>query len=99
VIDVTSDGSIQILVIEEGTGAPVDPEDTVFYKHETRFDNGQLVDLQETRKIPEKFPMKDDQFHDFLRLAFLQLKRGSVSFIKLTEPAHKMIYHKSSLSL
>lgn len=85
-------------MIEEGTGASVDPEDTVFYKHETRFDNGQLVDLQETRKIPEKFPMNDDQFHDFLRFAFLQLKRGSVSFIKLTEQAHKMIYHKSSLS-
>lgn len=60
VVDVLPDCSIQILVIEEGTGACVDPEDTVFYKHETRFDNGQLVDLQETRKIPEKFPMNDE---------------------------------------
>jgi len=39
-IDVQNDGSILIYITQEGSGACVDFEDTVFYKHETRFDNG-----------------------------------------------------------
>lgn len=38
--DVQNDGSIIKLVIQEGVGAFVDPEDIVYYRHETRFDNG-----------------------------------------------------------
>ena len=43
--DLTSDRSVVKLVITEGNGAFADPEDIVYYRHETRFDNGQLVDL------------------------------------------------------
>lgn len=31
--------------------------DIVYYTHETRFDNGQLVDFEEKRKVKEKFEM------------------------------------------
>ena len=37
---VVEDGSIQILTEVEGVGNFVDEADTVYYKHETRFDNG-----------------------------------------------------------
>ena len=47
----------------------IEKEDTVYYKHELRFDNGQLVDLTEIRKVPEKLVMNDCR--EFLRLAFL----------------------------
>lgn len=50
--DILGDGSITKLVIQEGKGAFVDMDDVVYYLHETRFDNGQLVDLQEMRKVP-----------------------------------------------
>jgi hypothetical protein len=48
---VSEDDSIIKQVTTEGRGRLVDPADTVYYKHETRFDNGQLVDLSETRKV------------------------------------------------
>lgn len=38
--DITGDGSITKLVIQEGKGALVDMDDLVYYLHETRFDNG-----------------------------------------------------------
>ena len=50
--EILGDGSITKLVIQEGKGALVDMDDVVYYLHETRFDNGQLVDLQEMRKVP-----------------------------------------------
>jgi len=87
-----------ILTLVEGVGAPVDPEDIVYYRHETRFDNGQLVDLSETRKVPEKFPMNDPHYHDFLRVAFMQMRKNQIAFIKVSEAAHKKIYHNSNLS-
>ena len=39
-IDIKGDGSIIKLVVTEGFGAFIDLEDVVFYRHETRFDNG-----------------------------------------------------------
>lgn len=50
-VDIAEDESIVKCIIQEGRGRCVDPADTVYYKHETRFDNGQLVDLGETRKV------------------------------------------------
>lgn len=38
--DISGDGSITKLTLVDGTGNVVDKEDTVYYKHETRFDNG-----------------------------------------------------------
>ena len=38
--DITEDGSIHVITEVEGIGNFVDEADTVYYKHETRFDNG-----------------------------------------------------------
>lgn len=39
----------------------VEESDIVHYFHETRFDNGQLVDFDEKRKAVEKFLMNNSQ--------------------------------------
>jgi hypothetical protein len=49
-------------VIEEGKGDPITMVDDVYYRHETRFDNGQLVEIKERRKQIEKFAMGDKSF-------------------------------------
>ncbi len=83
--DIAGDGSIVKLVVTEGVGAFVDPEDIVYYRHETRFDNGQLVDLYEQRKVADTFKMNDPLYHDFLRLAFLQMRKNEVAFVKVSQ--------------
>ena len=94
--NIAEDGSIQILIEEEGIGNFVDEADTVYYKHETRFDNGQLVDLNETRKVADKFIMNDPRYLDFLRSAFLRMRKGQIGFIKVGEVQHRGIYHKNN---
>jgi len=37
---VTEDGGVLKYVIEEGKGEVIDEKDIVYYKHETRYDNG-----------------------------------------------------------
>jgi FKBP-type peptidyl-prolyl cis-trans isomerase len=56
---VNEDGSVEIIVVEEGNGNIIEETDTVYYRHEHRFDNGQLVDLNETRKVADKLVMND----------------------------------------
>lgn len=71
----------------------------MYYRHETRYDNGQLVDLQEMRKVAEKFPMSDPHYHDFLRKAFLQMRKNEIAFLKIAPSAHQMMYHNQKLNL
>ena len=80
------------MVVEEGKGGPVDKEDIVYYMHETRFDNGQLVDLQEMRKVPQKFQMNDQSFHEFYRHSIFTMRKGEVAFLKLTPDAHHNMF-------
>jgi len=37
---ITPEGDLKKHILEEGVGNCVYPEDIVYYKHETRFDNG-----------------------------------------------------------
>lgn len=82
--DVNPDGTVTKLVLQEGSGSPADLEDIVYYKHETRFDNGQLVDIDERRKVAEKFPMKDPGFHDFLKATFFTMLKGEVVYLRVS---------------
>ena len=97
--NIVEDGSIQILTEAEGIGNFVNDDDTVYYKHETRFDNGQLVDLNETRKVADKFIMNDPRYLDFLRSAFLKMRRNQRGYIKIGEVQHRRIYHKNNLQM
>lgn len=93
------DQSIVKLVTAKGAGSCIAPEDTVYYRHETRFDNGQLVDLGETRKVADKFIMSDERYHDFLRHAFLTMRKNEICFLRITPASHKNIYHATNLSM
>ncbi len=93
----TEDGSVEIIVVEEGTGNLIEETDTVYYRHEHRFDNGQLVDLNETRKVADKLLMNDEAVHTFLRNSFIRMRRGQVSFIKLGRSVHKDMFHRNNL--
>jgi hypothetical protein len=77
--------SLVKLVELEGYGALIEETDTVRYQHETRFDNGQIVDLDERRKTVDKFVMNDSRFHDFIKAAFLTMKKGEIAWLKLDE--------------
>ena len=37
---VNGDESLQILTLVEGSGSPTETADTIYYRHQTRFDNG-----------------------------------------------------------
>jgi hypothetical protein len=39
-VPVTEDEGIVKYMMEEGKGEPIDEKDIVFYRHETRYDNG-----------------------------------------------------------
>jgi hypothetical protein len=82
-------------VIEEGKGSYIENTDDVYYKHETRFDNGQLVDFAEKRKATDKFEMKDIRFHDYYKLVMRTMRRGEVAWIKYSKVYHKGVYHQS----
>jgi hypothetical protein len=63
-IDITADqdGGLMKFVMKHPTSIfkrNCESEDSVYYTHETRFDNGQLVDFDEKRKAKEKFEMSD----------------------------------------
>jgi len=73
----------------------VDANDTVRYIHETRFDNGQIVDLDEKRKVLDKCVMTDFRYHDFLKEAFKTMRKNEVAWIVLEESAHRGMYHAS----
>ena len=103
--DLYGDGSVLILTEVEGKGSFAEDADTVQYKHETRFDNGQLVDLNEKRKVAENFQMDDETSFSLvrsfivLRDAFRQMRREQVAFLRIEQSRHEGIYHKKNMSL
>ena len=83
-------------VIEEGKGSLIGPTDDVYYKHETRFDTGQLVDFSEKRNAIEKFQMGDIRFHDYYKIVMKTMRKGEIAWIKFPKDFHKGIYHAST---
>ena len=61
-----------------------DDTDIVYYIHETRFDNGQLVDFEEKRRIKEKFEMSKTNKHEYIKLALKTMKKGEIVWIKIS---------------
>ena len=96
--NVEEDGSIQIITEVEGSGNFPEITDTVYYKHETRFDNGQLVDLNETRKVADLLQMNDTFSPIFFRKSFQRMLKNQVAFIKVAQSQHKGIYHQQNLN-
>ena len=88
-----------ILTEVEGKGSFAEETDTVQYKHETRFDNGQLVDLNEKRKVADNFIMDDERSFQYLQACFKTMQRGQIAFIRIEESRHGRIYHKINMNL
>ena len=87
------DGSLEILTLEEGAGCLPEPWDTVYYKHQTRFDNGQLVNFDERRKVVDMCVIDSPKYHAFINSCFKVMRRGQVAWLKVGEPQHKGGYH------
>ena len=64
-----------------------------------RFDNGQLVDLNEKRKIAENFDMDDERSFTFLKECFRRMQRGQIAWLKIAESQHGRIYHSTNMKL
>lgn len=95
-ISVEKDGQFIKYVVEESKSKfnrLIDVNDTVHYIHETRYDNGQLVDFEEKRKAKEKFEMANLQQHEHLRFAFLTMKKGEIAWFNIGPKYHGNIYH------
>jgi hypothetical protein len=82
-------------IIEEGKGSCISPTDDVYYRHETRFSTGQLVDFAEKRKAIEKFEMGDIRYHDFYKTVMRTMRKGETAWIKFSKDYHKGVYHQS----
>lgn len=79
--DVLQDGGVVKYVMEDGKGECIDEQDHVYYKHETRYDSGQLVDFSEKRKAKDKFDMGDIRYHDYYKVAMRTMKKGEISWV------------------
>lgn len=80
--------SIIKYLLQEGKGTIVQNTDDVYYRHETRHDNGQLVDFSERRKVDEKFEMKNPCFHDHYKIVMRTMHRGDVAYIRFPHAFH-----------
>jgi hypothetical protein len=87
--------SIIKYVLQEGTGTLIQNTDDVYYRHETRHDNGQLVDFSERRKVDEKFEMKNPCFHEHYKIVMRTMKRGDIAYVCFPKAYHDGNYHKS----
>ena len=97
-IDITADkdGGLLKYVMKQSTSIfprNCESADSVYYTHETRFDNGQLVDFDEKRKAKEKFEMSDPRQHEHIRLAFQTMRKGEIVWLKIGPKYHGNIYH------
>jgi|LauGreDrversion4_2_1035121.scaffolds.fasta_scaffold569178_1 hypothetical protein len=82
-------------VLADGKGTLVQNTDDVYYRHETRHDNGQLVDYAERRKVDEKFEMKNPCFHEHYKIVLRSMQRGEAAYIRFSRLYHKGTYHNS----
>ena len=94
--DLYDDGEMIKYTVKQSTSKfdrLIESEDIVHYMHETRYDNGQLVDFEERRKAKEKFEMAVLTQHEHIRKAFSKMKKGEIAWIKFGPKYHKNIYH------
>jgi len=83
-------------VLQNGSGTIIQNTDDVYYRHETRHDNGQLVDFSERRKVDEKFEMKNICFHEHHKIVMRTMQRGEIAYIRFPKLYHKGAFHMST---
>lgn len=77
------DGSLEILTTVEGSGSMPEAGDTVYYKHQTRFDNGQLVNFDERRRVTDMLVIDKKGYHPYLNECFKTMRRGQTAWLKI----------------
>ena len=82
-------------VLIEGSGTLAQNTDEVYFRHETRHDNGQLVDFCEKRKVDEKFDMKGAFFQEHYKMVLRTMRKGEHAYVRFSPIYHKMQYHKA----
>ena len=50
------------------------------------------------RRVPQKFQMNDQSFHEFYRHSIFTMRKGEVSFLKLTPAAHHNMFRSCGQS-
>jgi tetratricopeptide (TPR) repeat protein len=89
------DSAIIKFVLQDGKGTLVQNTDDAYYRHETRHDNGQLVDFSERRKVDEKFEMKNPCFHEHYKVVLRSMCRGEAAYVRFPRLYHKGAYHNA----
>ncbi len=69
----------------------------MYYFHESRFDNGQLVDLGERRRAIDKFEMGNPYFHAYYKKAFITMRKGEIAWVVYKKNHHNGTYHAGAL--
>lgn len=87
------DESLCIQTVCEGKGSLPEPGDTIYYKHSTRFDNGQLCNFDERRRVVDLLIVDNPRYHQYLNICFKQMRRGQTAWIRVGENWHKGGYH------
>jgi hypothetical protein len=89
---------IKKVVLQEGNSKMmIGEKDTVYYHHETRFDNGYLVDIGERRKALQKFEMSKPEYFDFYRKVFRTMKKGEIAWGVYTPEHHNNMFHNNQI--
>ena len=76
----------------------VESSDVVYHTCETRFENGQLVDFTEKRRVKQKFEMGNPAFIEHKRRAFATMKAGEVAWFALSKEFTSGMYHRVQLN-
>lgn len=74
-------------------GRKIESGDFVYYKCETRFSNGQLVDFAEKRKAPQKFEMGNAAYIAHKKKAFETMGVGEIAWFALSYDYTNKLYH------
>ena len=82
------DGSLELLTTTEGSGSLPEAGDTIYYKHQTRFDNGQLVDFEEKRKCVDMVIIDHARYLTYLNQSFKVMRLGQTAWLKIGAAQH-----------
>lgn len=83
------------MVIQEGTSTKfVQDKDIAYYLHETRFDTGRLVDINERRKAKELLKMEAPEYHQFIKKVFRTMKKGEIAWAVFSKEQSQGMFHR-----
>ncbi len=89
---ITPDGGVIKYIMQEGKGSLIENTDVIYYKHEIRYDSGQLVKFNLYRKVGDEFEINSPNSHDFYKVALRTMRRGEIAWFKYSPTYHMGVY-------